>query len=281
MHLLVSSDRDDASITIRRVLRSGWSWSTAGEVEGRTALRSGDRVLVEIAPLHLDVNDLDDLVTHSLGIRPDTVVFLSKHRSASGTRSLTVHPIGNFGNAAFGGRAATLVPSAPALMCDALRRLRGKARSLDYEVTFEATHHGPFLRTPSFFIEMGSGEAEWRDDGAARAIAETVMEASAADHPVAVGAGGGHYVPRLTDLALSKAIDFGHMVPTYALDAVGVGALTKAIASTPNASLAYVHRKAVGRPRARALEDEAVRLGLRVVREGDLADPKGKPIYRS
>lgn len=272
MFLLVSSDADEASVTIREALRSRWSWSDTGIFQGRPALRSGDRVLVEMDTLHLHVDDIDGLSMLQLGKRPDAVLFLSKHRSTSGRRSLTVHPIGNFGDAAYGGRPGELVPSAPRLMSDALRRLDEKARNLDYVVTFEATHHGPFLRTPAFYIEMGSGKAEWADGDAARAIAETVMEVSASRHPIAIGVGGGHYVPRFTDAALARQIDFGHMVPSYVLDAAEEGALTGAKRATPGVTLAYVHRKALGKPRARALEEEATRLGLRVVRESELAE---------
>ena len=36
-----------------------------------------------------------------------------------------------------------------------------------FGVSLEATHHGPYLRAPSLFIEIGSTEAEWERTDAA------------------------------------------------------------------------------------------------------------------
>ena len=154
-----------------------------------------------------------------------------------------VHPIGNFGEAEFGGKPKTLVPSSPHLMTQALRILRDKARDMDYAVSFEATHHGPFLSTPTFFIEIGSQESSWRDEEAGKVIAETILETHATDYPVAIGVGGGHYVPRITDVALDRKISFGHMVPTYALSYFTTEMAEEAVRQSMDADIEYFHKK--------------------------------------
>ncbi len=154
-----------------------------------------------------------------------------------------MHPIGNYGDAEFGGKTKTLVPTSPSLMTQAVRILREKAKGMDYAVSFEATHHGPFLSTPTFFIEIGSQESSWKDEEAGRVIAETILETHAPDHPTAIGVGGGHYVPRITDVALDRKISFGHIVPTYALDYFTRELAEEAIRQSKNAKIVYFHKK--------------------------------------
>jgi D-aminoacyl-tRNA deacylase len=201
----------------------------------------------------------------------DLVVYLSKHRAESRRPSLTVHPIGNPGRADFGGQPETLVPSAPRWMTAALRGLRREGRALSYEVTFEATHHGPYLAAPTFFIEQGSSEREWSDLAASRAIARVLLDLKPLDAPVAIGLGGGHYVPRHTDLACRRRIAFGHLLATYALEKAKPAVLEQAVERTEGATVAYLHRKALPKPMVREVEERCASLGVRIVREGDLA----------
>ena len=86
----------------------------------------------------------------------DSVIFLSKHSSRADVKSLTVHPIGNFRKAELGGYDNEIVPSNPERMGASLRYIKNNYNGNDFEVTFEATHHGPYLEKPSFFIEIGT-----------------------------------------------------------------------------------------------------------------------------
>jgi len=226
--------------------------------------------LLTIPELHLDRDHLDRDLESSFNERVDLVIYLSKHRSESGRPSLTVHPIGNPGPAEFGGQPETLVPSAPRWMTAALRGLRPAGRALGYEVTFEATHHGPYLTSPTFFIEQGSTEREWVDREASRAIARALLDLRPLDVPIAIGLGGGHYVPRHTDVALRRRIAFGHLLATYALAKASPGLLEQAVERTEGATLAYLHRKALSKPEVRDIEQRLEALGLRIVREADL-----------
>jgi len=155
-------------------------------------------------------------------------------------------------------------------MTAALRGLRRESAGLAYEVTFEATHHGPFLTAPTFYIEQGSTEAEWGDRNASEAIARTLLALQPLDAPIGIGLGGGHYVPRHTDLALGRRIAFGHLLAAYALEGTSAGIIDRAVEGTNGATVAYVHRKSLPRPQARAFEERLEFLGLRVVREADL-----------
>ena len=278
MRVLVASDADAASVNQRGALLELGAWEPDGTFEGRPAYRLGDLRLVTIPGHHLDRDGIDTDVARHAGAAPSLIVFLSKHRAESRAPSLTVHPIGNVDRAAYGGRPATLVPAAPLWMTSALRALRREARALPYNVTFEATHHGPYLETPTFYIEQGSTEREWADLEASRAVARVLLGLHPAEGPVGIGLGGGHYVPRHTDVALSRQIAFGHLLPTYALASADESSLDEAIRKTPGASVAYVHRKSLPRPEARAWEDRLEARGIRVVREDDLGALEGAKV---
>ena len=269
MRLLVASDADEASQGQRRALLDLASWSEDEPFEGRATWSRGDMRLVTVVQPHSYRDNLDRAVSEHFGTEPSLVVYLSKHRAESATPSLTVHPIGNLGAADYGGRAKTLVPASARWMTAALRGLRREATGLSYAVTFEATHHGPFLGAPTFYIEQGSTEREWSDVEASRAIARTLLRLEPIDAPIAVGLGGGHYVPRHTDLGIERSIAFGHLLPSYALRGLDDALLEEAIAKS-RATLAYLHRKSVTRPEARSWEERLGALGVRVVREADL-----------
>lgn len=270
MRVFVASEPDEASVNQRKALLAPGVWEEAGAFEGRPAWRCRDLWLVSIGELHLDRDHLDRDLEPWSGERVELVVYLSKHRSESRTPSLTVHPIGNPKGAELGGQPETLVPSAPRWMTGALRSLRRHARNLAYDVTFEATHHGPYLDAPTFFIEQGSTEREWADLEASAAIAQSLLSMEPADGPVAIGLGGGHYVPRQSDLAKAYRIAFGHLLASYALEGLSPDILDRAIEKTEGASLAYLHRKSLGKAETRELEAALERRGLRAVREADL-----------
>jgi D-aminoacyl-tRNA deacylase len=270
--LLVASKTDLAGMNMRERLLGLESWDEPGSFEGSKLHRFRDFIMTTTGEPLLERDNIDVAFLKGTGIKPDCVVYLSKHRSESNMKSLTVHPIGNFAKAEYGGRDGSLVPASPAFMTGALRGLKAEARELGlkYNVSFEATHHGPYLETPTFFIEIGSGEPEWRDESAGQAIARALLNATGETCPVAVGIGGGHYAPRLTDVALSNKIAFGHIIPSYAAESVDEPMLAQAISKSGGASLAYFHRKAMKKPVIAKLSGWCESQGLRVVREEDL-----------
>src|SRR5437879_8183082 len=145
VRVLGGSEGDEAGVHKQEELLRRASWTRDEPFGGRAAWRLRDMILVTMDELHLGRNLLDRDLRSSFNERVDLVVYLSKHRSESGRPSLTVHAIGNPGAAEFGGQPETLVPSAPRWMTAALRGLRHAGRALGYEVTLEATHHGPYL----------------------------------------------------------------------------------------------------------------------------------------
>lgn len=277
---VLCSREDAASMNIREHLLGLGTWREEGTFRGTPVLWApdGGTCIVTFDEPHLFVDDIDRDIEKAVGRRPALLVFASRHRSAAGKKSLTVHPIGNHGHADFGGRDGALVPSAPVEMTECMRFLhaRAKAAALDFSVGYEVTHHGPLVTTPTFYIEIGSSSAEWALGPPAAAIAETIHRVivlgtvPTAGGPVAIGIGGGHYAPRFTDVALANRVDFGHMIPNYALEKYDREMVARAVAATPGASVAYFHRKSMKSALLHEVEADVTGLGLRVVREKEL-----------
>jgi D-aminoacyl-tRNA deacylase len=144
------------------------------------------------------------------------------------------------------------------MMTHLLRLMKKNLQStdLDYKVCYEVTHHGPFLKIPTLFAEVGSTEVQWQQKEPARVIATSLLELLQTyqyeeefpkDIPVLLGLGGGHYAPRFTDIAFQRNAAFGHMIPSYHIDsgAIDWEIIQKTIQTTPDLRGVYLHKKAL------------------------------------
>ncbi|MDE1855776.1 MAG: hypothetical protein KGH49_00885 [Candidatus Micrarchaeota archaeon] len=152
----------------------------------------------------------------------DVAYFLSKHKSANGVPSLTVHSLGNWGESATaGGRPHELSTAAPVEMLAMLNRIN-MMDAEGIERTYEATHHGPLLRTPSLFVELGGDDATINNRELSHRLADSVWSAipegkNMVFGKVAIGIGGGHYPRKFNSLALDKHYAFSHIMPKHAI----------------------------------------------------------------
>lgn len=219
--LVLVSRQDSASLTIRDALLEMHEWREEGSFEGLPVRRHGEFLMAEVEAMHLDA-DLVDQRLKAAGHAFGTVLVASRHRAESGRPALTVHPIGNPVAADFGGRPRTLVPTDPVVMGRVLRRLHAEAHGLKHQVTLEATHHGPYLETPTMFVEIGTDEKAWKDRELGRRVARAILAAgtpSVGDEaPSLVMLGGSHYAPKATDLVKAGRANFGHILPSYSFD---------------------------------------------------------------
>lgn len=228
--LLLSSDADAASITLKDgVLSHGaFEWTPCGENKWRAQGIQNSRVYLWHRLERLSaLNGIDEEWSAEDGPLTD-MIFLSRHKASSGKPSLTVHPIGNLRSdlEPMGGVAGKLSPPSPR-MASLLRALATTCSSephaslSDFDLTFEATHHGPLVSTPAVFAEIGSGEAEWGRTDAGQCWADTLwcaLSKPAMVHQnVLICVGGTHYMPQVNDMA-AKHLDLavGHMLPSYA-----------------------------------------------------------------
>src|SRR3972149_2493651 len=94
---------DGASVNIRDRLLELGGWSESSAFDGSPVWRRADRLLVTIREHPLPVDHVDVRVRDELGVTPDAVAYVSKHPASSGRDAFTVHPIGNWHEAGFGG----------------------------------------------------------------------------------------------------------------------------------------------------------------------------------
>ncbi len=210
---------DPASSNVGGQLKKLGGFEKEASAGGKELFASRDAMIVSIDSIHIHREGLDDEIERDFGLRPDRLVFMSTHRSATNTPAITFHPIGNYGEARLGGMPCEAVPSCPELMTGLLLSMQAKEHD-GYQVTYEATHHGPHLRTPALFAEIGSDENAWRDEEAGGRLAAVLLSMSESEGVNAIGIGGGHYCSRFKEIAQKRKINFGHFIPNHSLPSI-------------------------------------------------------------
>ncbi|XP_050224575.1 D-aminoacyl-tRNA deacylase-like isoform X1 [Mercurialis annua] len=252
--LVVATAVDPASIGPASALLAmpGWHPGPTWQEDAQSFVNKNVR-LIKLETKLVKEDDLDKRWEEATGESVDEIIFLSKHVAASNRPALTIHPIGTphvtEGEVLVaGGKPRWAAPPNPRIG-PWLRLLRCIAASHnlspEFEVTLEATHHGPVTNSPTMFVEIGSTEEYWRRQDAAQAIALLVWQGLGLGEGTAVGdwirndsknkillgIGGGHYVPRHMDVVLKDGVWVGHLLSGYSLlmeDPAQLKALTKA-----------------------------------------------------
>jgi len=284
--LIISSTIDPASANIKKSLLEQSIWDESGTFNGNAVYYHSimkDVMIVTISDSKILHENLDKEVKDALGTEPEQAIFISRHTSKTGKPTLTVHPIGNYGKAEFGGKSKILTNTSPHLMTHLLRLLKKNAKQakLYHKVCFEATHHGPYLDIPTLFIEVGSNEEEWKKQEPAAVVAKSVLELLDSYHyeedfsdemVVLLGVGGGHYAPRFTDVALEKKAAFGHMIPMYQIDAGNIDdeMFEQALQKTPNVKGAYIHKKSMKKSQVTEFKNIFEKKGIPVISSKEL-----------
>ncbi len=201
--VLVASSRNIASMTIASALIRKHGFESTGITFGSGPLyQSGSVILATMENEIIEPPDLDAY------FRPQAYIFLSTHRAESGIPSLTVHTTGNFTDKAVLGAGPREVGAIdPDLQKNYLIALNERRSKLDgYEVTIEATHHGPTsLKRPVLFVELGSTQKQWGDEHAAEVISDALMASLASGKKwdkVALAFGGTHYPQKFNKVLL-------------------------------------------------------------------------------
>jgi D-aminoacyl-tRNA deacylase len=236
--LLVASNKDIASLNIAKQILSHYPFekSTANFQENpvyEAKIADREVKLVTLSEESIYAQSLTDFFHN-----PQLIVFISRHSSVSGTPTLSVHTPGNLGEAELGGLPRKVSISPANAMKDALRTMMQfkNEMQLEYEVSYECTHHGPSLSVPAMFTELGSSPKQWNDHAAAEVVAHAAIEAiSNFDESKAravLGIGGPHYNAKFTRVALGHELAFGHIIPKYAIPHVDVEILKQCIDKT-------------------------------------------------
>lgn len=236
MILIVASTKDAASINIRQQLLDQYGFEESTERFHSSPIYhkaiGGNEV--KLVTINKETIYYQAITDH---FNPQLIIYISRHSSKSGKPTLSVHAPGNLNKAEKGGTPRKISVAPANAMKKALVEIaRQKDRlGLDYHVSYECTHHGPSLDTPTMFVELGSSPAHWKDLKAAEAVAHGAM-ASIVKLPrnstVAVGIGGPHYNRKFTRMALGGPFAFGHIIPKYAIGQVDAKTIRQCIERT-------------------------------------------------
>ncbi len=272
MRIIVTSQQDIAGRNIYNTLVREFGFKECGEFEDMPIYKKDNILLVSTKKKLIEAEHLDDHFKH---YNPSYYVFGSRHRSRSNERTLTVHVPGNLTEEAIlGGKPKSIAYCNADAMKVALIELK-KAKeeyNLNYNVSLEATHHGPTeLKTPVLFVEVGSDEEAWNDMLAVKAVARACLRAAEniETFKKGIGIGGNHYAPRHTEVVLNTSFAIGHIIPSYAIDNVDEEIIKQAIEKT-GAEFIFIDYKSLNSKQMRKIKDFAKKYGIKIFKERDL-----------
>ena len=244
--LIITSTEDLASMNIReRLLESDlfhfkeidlkwhdhplYNLVSITFMKDRTAFFEEHQVLLGITDSPLIF--LDDLKLEHSNIKPDFLIFASRHRSETARPAFLIHATGNWSDKAdFGGKGKKLSRTSAFLVKAGFQCLKRQVaiplfeEISEFALDIEVTHHGPTtLQNHAIFMELGSSEKEWEIEQAgnlvARAIIETCfnyIEIKQNEYTkVGIGFGGTHYAPQFRKLIEQKNVAVSFICPKY------------------------------------------------------------------
>ncbi|KAL7114816.1 hypothetical protein ACP275_04G145300 [Erythranthe tilingii] len=237
--LIVATSVDPASIGPAAALLSMPGWHPGPPLQEMSSFVNKEVRLLKHDKRIVLEDHLDKRWEEATGELVNELIFLSRHVAVSNRPALTIHPIGiphlREGDVPpAGGKPGWAAPPNPRIG-PWLRLLKNIAQSHnltpEFEITLEATHHGPITQSPTMFVEIGSTEEYWKRQDAAQAIALLVWEGlglgggtaigdwsrNNGKNKVLLGIGGGHYVPRHMDVVLKDGVWVGHLISGYSL----------------------------------------------------------------
>ena len=177
-------------------------------------------------------------------IGAELYIFASRHRAASGTPALLIHPTGNWSKVTLAGREYELSYTSSWALNYGLRQLKQKQQEFnldEFKVDIEVTHHGPTeLKTPLIFMELGSSEDFWVHEKGAQAVIEAIIETAKGfikrgsnSSRSYVGIGGNHYGYRFHKyLVENEGVFVSHIIPKHSLDDLKEDVLKQAFDKT-------------------------------------------------
>ena len=215
-YLIVASKKDLAGMNITTQLSQFRQNPILSGMQ--TESKGFDFYLVDESVLFTENLDLEKINKY------DFIIFASKHKSEKSQKALTIHSPGNFRQAEFGGQIGKVCKSSAFFQKQLFEKLKENSEkyNLKYDITLEATHHGPFIDRPCLFIEIGSTENEYTNRKAGFIIAKTISETIQGfkENPyneVVVAIGGPHYCPNFNKIQAKSNIAISHVIPQYVL----------------------------------------------------------------
>ena len=240
---IIVPEKDQAAQTMWSILKQQSLFKETDDVFDKKPVYSLTQTPHNVKLIHsnrdgVESNHLDE------GIKADLYIFASRHRAASGTPALLIHPTGNWSKITLAGRESELSYTSSWALNFGLRKLKEKQEKFnldEFKVDLEVTHHGPTeLNTPMIFMELGSSEEYWMHKKGAEAVAEAIVE-TATDfikrgklkESSYIGIGGNHYAYRFHKYLMENSnVLVSHIAAKHSLDDLTEDVLEQAFDKT-------------------------------------------------
>ncbi|MFW9772731.1 MAG: D-aminoacyl-tRNA deacylase [Candidatus Thorarchaeota archaeon] len=171
---------------------------------------------------------LNDLKLIETEIRPDFLIFASRHSSKTERPAFLIHTTGNWGeNTDFGGNSKDLSLTSALLHKAGFLSLINQytlENLANFSIDIEVSHHGPtILEKPLIFMELGSNKKEWVINEAGEFLATSILKTifkfielnESQNQQVGIGFGGTHYAPNFNRLIRTKDVAMSFICPKY------------------------------------------------------------------
>ncbi len=210
---------------------------------------SVDTIALDEHPIYHDYPERDAKAS-----KGELIIMPSQHRSLKNIRSLTVHAAGNFDSNDYGGMKNRMTPFDAKYARGVLLNIRKYAGGLNFEVTYEATHHGPYSENPLVFVEIGSSDSEYNDKEVGYIMARAIYESFDEDAPVYCGIGGMHYSSKFTKMAVEGGVAIGHIASKYRFSSINRESLMEMYQKTIDAEGFLIETKSFDSAQRNALK---------------------------
>jgi len=247
MKLIISSDQDPAGSNMYSLFSSEFDFEKDGTYDGFDKFVKDDFVLIKVKSSIIEIEKVCN------DFNPSIYICASKHQSAQKKPALTVHCTGNFGKAEMGGEEG-IISISPA--CYVKKALSSLVHVEGFEITMEATHHGPStMNAPLLFVEVGSSLEEWNNLEACRSVCTAILALSSVESCESViGFGGPHYAPNFTKFNLNSKYAVGHICPKHFIDELDKEIVKNAFSNVdPKPSYAVIDWKGTTGPQKEKL----------------------------
>ena len=133
-----------------------------------------------------------------------------------------------------------------------------KADFAKFEITIEATHHGPTaLNKPAIFIEIGTTQKEWTDKKLCENVAKIVIEEMSKElpkHDVAICFGGTHYPKKFNEELIEGQFALGTVMPKHALDSLDDDLISHILSRNKEAKFALIDWSSLGKNKQKVVD---------------------------
>jgi len=272
--VIITTKQNICGRNIRETLLNHWNWEETDEMFDGTPILKHKQIRLIFS--ERDVIESD----HCDHLDADLLLFGSRHKSEANKPSLLTHITGNLGpDNSHGGNPFELAYGSCRAIREAYLQLKNYKNELsltDFDVTVEATHHGPTsMKTPLIYIEVGSTEVEYQNANALQAVAKTIMDIclnkDESEITPSICFGGGHYTTRFNEIMDLSNVAISHILPKYHKSNLTTSIVEQMIDKTiEKVKWAIIDRNSLNAELVKIIEDGCSTREVEVVKARDI-----------